>query len=490
MAEAVAAGNLIGGRWVAGAEPLERRNPSDLSDIVGRFGAAAPGDVDAAVAAARQALPGWAGTSFRQRETILRAIGDAIAAKTDMLGRLIAREEGKTVREGVGEVQRAAELFHYYAGECLRQFEESAESLRPNVRIGIVREPVGVVAVIGPWNFPVALPSWKIAPALAYGNCVVYKPSELVPASSVAFAQLFAEAGLPDGVVNLVQGTGAAIGAALAAHDGVDAISFTGSAAVGRRVAEAGIRHMAKLQLEMGGKNPLVVLDDADLDRAVEAAVQGAFYATGQRCTASSRLIVTKGIHSRFVAALLDRMDGLRVGHALDEDTVLGPMVSETQLERCIGYLEIGKSEGAQLKRGGNRVRARTEGHYLEPALFVDTDNRMRINQEEIFGPVASVIVASDYDEALAIANDSDYGLTAGIMTSSDRLAAHFRRNAEAGVVTVNLPTVGLDFHVPFGGKKQSSYGPREQGTYARDFFMETRTAYWLETRELEGVRP
>jgi len=482
MTGSVADGNLIGGHWFVGAEPLESRNPSDLSDIVGRFGAASPDQVDDAVRAARAALPAWSATPFRERERILRRIGDALAAQADSLGRLISREEGKPLREGLGEAQRAAELFHYYAGECLRQFEESAQSIRPDITIDITREPVGVVAIIAPWNFPVALPGWKIAPALAYGNCVVYKPSELVPASSVAFARVLAECGLPPGVANVVLGHGPDIGAALAAHEGVDAISFTGSMATGERVAQAGIRHMAKLQLEMGGKNPLVVLDDADLDRAVECAAQGAFYATGQRCTASSRLIVTKGIHDRFVAGLGQRMDQLRVGHALDDDTIIGPLVNRRQMERSLEYIDIGKAEGARLLRGGRPVKARCDGHYLEPALFIETDNRMRINQEEIFGPVASVIAAADYDEALAIANDSPFGLTAGIITTSEKKAQHFRRHIQAGVATVNLPTMGLDFHVPFGGQKRSSYGPREQGTYAREFYTETRIAYSLDT--------
>jgi aldehyde dehydrogenase (NAD+) len=470
--------NLIGGEWIGGAESVISRNPSDLSDTIGEFPVATAAQVAQAVAAARDALPGWSATSFRDRQQVLQRISTEIRRRAEEIGRLLSREEGKPLREGIGEAYRAAELFDYYAAECLRQFSETAQSIRPNTLIEVSRGPVGVVAVIAPWNFPVALPAWKIAPALAYGNCVVFKPSEIVPATSFMLAQTIAESGLPAGVFNMVIGAGGDTGAALVGDQNVDAISFTGSVRTGEKIAAAGIAHMAKLQLEMGGKNPLVVLDDADLSLAVECAIQGAFFSTGQRCTASSRLIVTKGIHDRFVAGVAERMAGLIVGHALDEATMIGPVVSEAQLDRDLQYLEIGRQEGARLLRGGSRVKGRSDGYYLEPALFVDTTSSMRINQEEIFGPIAAVIPVNSYEEALAVANDTEFGLTAGIITSSAKYASDFRARAEAGVVTVNLPTVGLDFHVPFGGRKRSSYGPREQGSYARDFYTETRIAY------------
>ena len=471
-------GNLIGGRWVDGAAIFNSVSPSDLSDEIGVYSEATPTQVAEAVACAREALPDWSRSHVREREQILKRIGVTITKRAEELGRLVSREEGKPLREGIGEVRRAAELFEYYAGECLRQFGECGPSLRPGISVEVRREPVGVVAVIAPWNFPVALPSWKIAPALAYGNCVVFKPSELVPATSVAFARILVESGVPAGVFNMVLGKGPEVGRTLVEDPGVDAVSFTGSVPTGEKVAASAIKHMAKLQLEMGGKNPLVVLNDADLDLAIDCAVQGGFFSTGQRCTASSRLIVEKDIHDRFVAGVEQRLSALKVGHSLDEETQIGPLVSESQLERNLYYLDVGRSEGARLLRGGKRAAARTEGYYLEPALFVDTQSSMRINQEEIFGPIASVIAVDRYEDALQVANDTEFGLTAGIITKSAKHAEHFRRNAAAGVVTVNTATVGLDFHVPFGGTKRSSYGLREQGTYAREFYTDTRIAY------------
>lgn len=470
--------NLIGGKWTGGNGRMTSINPSEPQDAIGRFAEATNVQVADAVQAARDALPGWSRGQIAERAQLLKRIGASLDANASELGRLLSREEGKPLREGTGEVRRAAELFEYYAGECLRQFGETGSSLRPDVRIEIRRVPVGVVAIVAPWNFPVALPSWKIAPALAYGNTVVFKPSELIPATSLAFARLIVGAGIPAGVFNMVMGAGHEVGRCLVEDEGVDAVSFTGSVATGGKVAASALTHMAKLQMEMGGKNPLVVLDDCDLERAVDYAVQGAFFSAGQRCTASSRLIVQNGIHDRFVRGVTERMAALRIGHALDEASQIGPLVSDAQLTRVADYVEIGTREGALLARGGGRLKLDGGGYYLEPTLLVDTQSRMRINQEEIFGPVASVIAVDDYEEALHVANDTAFGLTAGIVTGSAAHGEHFRQHAEAGVVTVNMPTVGLDFHVPFGGTKRSSYGPREQGTYARDFYTETRVAY------------
>jgi aldehyde dehydrogenase (NAD+) len=351
-------------------------------------------------------------------------------------------------------------------------------SVRPGVDVEVTREPLGVVGIISPWNFPAAIPAWKIAPALAYGNCVVFKPADLVPGSAWAMADIIARAGLPAGAFNLVMGRGSVVGEALVSDPRVDAISFTGSVDTGRKIAQKAVARMAKFQLEMGGKNPLVVLDDADLKTAVESAVNGAFFSTGQRCTASSRLIVTKGIHNKFVEALADRLKTLVVDDALKAGTQIGPVVDKNQLNQDLFYIEEGKKEGAKLTYGGKLLKREKEGFYLEPALFVDTRNGMRINREEIFGPVASVLAADDYDEALQLANDTPFGLSAGIVTSSLKHAAHFRRNSQAGMVMVNLPTAGVDYHVPFGGRKGSSYGPREQGRYAAEFYTTVKTAY------------
>jgi aldehyde dehydrogenase (NAD+) len=344
--------------------------------------------------------------------------------------------------------------------------------------VEITREPIGVVAAITPWNFPLAIPAWKIAPALACGNTVVFKPAELVPASPWTLVDIVQRAGLPPGVLNLVLGPGVRLGAALAASPDIDAVSFTGSQAVGPSVAASAVKTGARVQLEMGGKNPLIVLNDADLPTAVSVAVNGAFFQAGQRCTASSRLIVTEGIHDRFVTAMIARMKTLVVDDALKPGTEIGPVVDQRQLEKNLHYIEIGRKEGARLAEGGGLLKRETEGYYMAPALFTESTDTMQINRDEIFGPVASVIRVKDYDEALATANATEYGLSAGIVTTSLKHASHFKRHSQSGLVMVNLPTAGLDYHVPFGGSKKSSYGPREQGTYAKDFYTIVKTTY------------
>ena len=472
--------NFIGGEWAAGNGFTPNLNPSDLADTVGLYAKGSAAQVDAAVQAARAAMPAWQAVSVQARADALERIGIEILARKDELGALLAREEGKTRPEAIGEVSRAGNIFKFFAGECLRTAGELLPSVRPGIGVEITREPVGVVGIISPWNFPIAIPSWKVAPALAYGNCVVLKPADLVPASAWALTEIISRAGLPGGVFNLVMGAGREVGQAIIDHAGIDAVSFTGSQAVGKQVAAACVARGAKVQLEMGGKNPQVVLDDADLNVAVELCAQSAFYSTDQRCTASSRLIVTSGIHDRFVAALAERMGKLKVGHALAAGTDIGPVVSLAQLEQDMRYIEIGRGEGAKLVTGGGRVTAETEGHYLAPALFTETASAMKINREEIFGPVASVIRVRDYDEALATANDTPFGLSAGIATTSLKHATHFKRHAQAGMVMVNLPTAGVDYHVPFGGRKGSSYGPREQGRYAAEFYTVVKTAYTL----------
>ncbi|ULJ82100.1 aldehyde dehydrogenase family protein (plasmid) [Rhizobium sp. C104] len=469
--------NLIAGEWVAGDISLNI-NPSNTNDIVGEFSRASADDVRTAIAAAKSALPVWSQSPILARHAILKKTGDEILARKEELGSLLAREEGKTLTEAIGEVTRAGQIFDFFAGEVLRLSGETLPSVRPGVGIDITREPVGVVGVITPWNFPIAIPAWKIAPALAYGNTVVLKPADLVPGCAWSLVEILHRAGTPAGVVNLVMGRGSVVGQAMLDSPDINALTFTGSAATGKRVALASIEHNRKFQLEMGGKNPFVVLDDADLDVAVEAAANSSFFSTGQRCTASSRLIVTEGIHDRFVAALSKRLEGLVVDDALKSGTHIGPVVDQSQLKQDIDYIDIGRNEGARLAFGGNGLERAAPGFYLEPALFTEATNQMRIAREEIFGPVAAVIRVKDYDEALAVANDTSFGLSSGIATTSLKHATHFKRNAEAGMVMVNLPTAGVDFHVPFGGRKGSSFGPREQGRYAAEFYTSVKTAY------------
>ena len=475
-------GNFIGGRWVDGAHAEPNVNPSDTSDVVGLYAHASTAQVDEAVAAARAAFPSWSRSTPAQRHATLRRIADELSARKDELGRLLAREEGKTLPEALGEAARAASIFDFFAGEALRLAGETIPSVRPNVQVEVTREPVGVVGAIAPWNFPLAIPAWKIAPALCYGNTVIFKPAELVPGCAWALAEIISRAELPAGAFNLVMGRGSEIGQALIEHPGVDAITFTGSVATGRRVAQACIGGAAlkKFQLEMGGKNPLVVLDDAELEVAVDCAINGAFFSTGQRCTASSRLIVTRGIHDRFVAALAGKMRTLVVDDACKPGTQIGPVVDRTQLDKDLRYVERGRAEGAQLVTGGELLERGRSGFYLAPALFAGARNDMTIAREEIFGPVASVQQVADYDEAVAVANETSFGLVAGICTTSLRAASRFKRDAEAGLVMVNLPTAGVDFHVPFGGRKGSSYGSREQGRYAAEFYTTVKTAYTL----------
>ncbi len=471
--------NYIDGEWVEAPEAAQNVNPSDLSDVVGEFARADIAQAGAAAAAARAASPAWSMTTIQERSDLLDRVGTAILARKQELGRLLSREEGKTLPEGISEAARAGQIFRFFAGEALRIEGEKLASVRPGVDVEITREPVGVALAITPWNFPIAIPAWKIAPALAFGNCMILKPADLTPGCAWALADIMAEAGVPQGVFNLVMGRGSVVGDALLSDAAIDAVSFTGSVATGRGIALKAVEAGKRVQLEMGGKNPLVVLDDADLSTAVSCAINGGFFSTGQRCTASSRIVVTEGIHDRFVAAMNDAMAGLTVDHALKEGTQIGPVVDQSQLDQDLSYLDIGRGEGAKLI-GGERLNRETEGFYLAPALFTETQNDMRINREEIFGPVATVIRVRDYEEALAVANDTIYGLSAGICTSSLKYSSHFKRNSEAGMVMVNLPTAGVDYHVPFGGRKGSSYGPREQGRYAKEFYTQVKTAYTL----------
>lgn len=468
----------IGGRWIDGAATSTTRSPSDRNDVIDDYASASAEQAAMAIAAAHEAAPAWGLSGVQQRADALDAIGNEILARKNELGTLLAREEGKTLPEAIGETARAGAIFKFFAQEALRIRGDRLASVRPGVEVDITREPVGVVGIIAPWNFPIAIPAWKIAPALAYGNTVVFKPADLVPGCAWALADIISRSGLPAGVFNLAMGPGRVVGEAMLNDARVNAISFTGSTATGERVLAACARRRAKVQLEMGGKNPLVVLADADLDVAVNAAIQGSFFSTGQRCTASSRLIVDEAIYGKFVDAMATRMGQLKVGNALHAGIDIGPVVDSSQLEQDLSYIALAREEGARLVCGGERLVRETEGYYLSPALFADCDPGMRHAREEIFGPVASVIPAKGYEHALQLANDTEFGLTAGICTTSLKHATHFKRNAKAGMVMVNVPTAGVDYHVPFGGTKGSSYGGREQGTYAADFFTTVKTAY------------
>ena len=470
--------NFIAGQWGDSNSEIENRNPSDISDVIGLYAQASADQLQNAVQTARAAQAEWAQTGPEKRYNVLMEIGNELIARFAELGKLLSREEGKPLAEGKGEVYRAGQFFTYYAAEVLRQVGDTADSVRDGIEIDVRREPAGTVAVISPWNFPTATASWKIAPALAFGNAVVWKPANVTPASAVALTEIISRQEIPAGLFSLVMGSGREIGQKLVENPSVDAISFTGSLPVGKGVAAAAIRNLTKVQMEMGSKNALAVMDDGDLDIAITCALAGAFGGSGQKCTASSRLVVHEKVHDAFVEKLVAGARAMKVGHALKEGTQIGPVVSEQQLNANLAYIELGRQEGAELLCGGDRVEQPTAGYYMTPAIFAGTNNAMRINREEMFAPVASVIRVGSYDEALSLVNDTNFGLTSGIVTKSLARATHFRRNVRTGCVMVNLPTAGTDYHVPFGGRGESSYGPREQGTYAREFYTTVKTAY------------
>ncbi|VTU20492.1 aldehyde dehydrogenase family protein [Variovorax sp. PBL-E5] len=469
----------INGRWETGVTTGISENPSDTREVVAEYARADRSQTELAIRAAVDAFAHWSLSTPQRRADVLDRIGGEILARCDALGALLAREEGKTLAEAVGEATRAGQIFKFFAGEALRGGGEILASVRPGVQVDVTREPVGVVGLITPWNFPLAIPAWKIAPALAHGNSVVFKPAELVPACGWALAEIISRAGLPAGTFNLVMGSGREVGQTIVDSPLVDAISFTGSVATGERILQAAAARRAKVQLEMGGKNPLVVLADADLDRAVDCALQGAYFSTGQRCTASSRLIVEAPVHDAFVVRLRHRLAALKVGHALERGIDIGPVVDRRQLEQNQAWLAIANDEGAEHVCGGELIERPTPGHYMNPALFLARPEH-RVAREEIFGPIACVLRADDYAHALALANDTPFGLCAGICTSSLAQATHFKRHARVGMTMVNLPTAGVDYHVPFGGRRASSYGPREQGRHAAEFYTTVKTGYVL----------
>ena len=468
----------IDGKWVNTDTSVTNINPSDTREVIGEYAQATPELVDSALDAAVRAAGDWGQSPLEARYQVLMAIGNELIERSAELGELLAREEGKARAEGVGEVFRSGQFFHYFAAEVHRQIDDRADSVRPGIEIETRREPVGVVAIISPWNFPMATAVWKIAPALAFGNAVIFKPANLVPASAWALTEIIARQNLPKGTFNLVMGSGGAVGDQIIHSDRIDAVSFTGSLPVGKQVAAATAANLVKCQLEMGSKNALIVAADADLDVAVNAAFMGAYSGTGQKCTASSRLIVEDSVHDAFVDKLRAKLESVKVGHALEEGVDMGPVASQVQLDENLAWIDRGVEEGAKLLCGGEALERSAPGYYMAPALFVDSDNSMAINREELFAPIACVIRAKDYEHALQILNDTNFGLTAGIVTQSLATATDFKKRAVAGCVMINLPTAGTDYHVPFGGRKDSSFGPREQGQYAREFYTTVKTTY------------
>ncbi len=469
--------NYIAGQWVEGTSSIKNINPSDTSEIIDEYTTCTDEQFEQSIRSAAIAQKEWETVGIEKKSQILIDIGDELIQKSQQIGELLSREEGKPLNEGIGEVSRAGQQFQYYGSECLRLYGEKIPSTRPGFQVEISREPLGVVGIISPWNFPIAIPAWKAAPAMMCGNAVILKPASLTIGSAIALTEIIVKQDIPDGLFNLVLGSGGDVGHKIAIHPEIAAITFTGSVEVGKQLYQNSSPTMKKMQMEMGSKNPLVVMDDADLETAITCAVNGAYGGTGQKCTASSRLIVHENIYKDFVKGLLENIKNLKVGHALDEGTQMGPASNQSQFESNLNYIEVGKSE-AKLAFGGNPMNMRTPGYYMEPTLFIDGDNKSRINQEEMFGPIACVIPAKNLDHALEIANATDFGLSSGIITNSLAKAEFFKQNIKTGVTTVNLPTAGLDYHVPFGGRKASSFGPREQGTYARDFYSQVKTSY------------
>ncbi|TRY16359.1 aldehyde dehydrogenase family protein [Shewanella hanedai] len=468
----------INGEWHSGTSTKTNINPSDITSSLGEFSQASKQQVVDAIEAARHAQPQWEHTPLEQKQRVLQGIGDELIARCDELGKLLSCEEGKPFAEGRGEIYRAGQFFQYFAGEVLRQMGDIAESVRPGVSVEVTREALGVVAVISPWNFPTATAAWKIAPALAFGNSVIWKPANLTPASAVALTEIIHRQGLPAGTFNLVLGSGAEVGNTLINSADIDGVSFTGSVDTGRKVATATAANFVRCQLEMGSKNALVIADDADINIAVEATIMGSFSGAGQKCTASSRLVVLDSIHDEYVDALIKRMAGLKVGHALSEGVFMGPIVDKTQLDANFDWLDKAKAQGASVGFGGERLTLEHEGYYMSPTLLLETENSWSVNQEEVFAPMASIIRVNNLDEAIATVNDTRFGLTGGIITQSLRSSAMFKQQAQTGCVMVNLPTAGTDYHVPFGGRKESSFGPREQGQYAKEFYTIVKTTY------------
>lgn len=471
--------SYIGGNWRWGSTDATDTNPAAPAEVVATVSLA---DADLAAEAAEAAAasaPGWRATSAPARGEVLRRAGDLLDARADDIGRDLTREEGKTLAESVREVRLAARIFRYYAGQTLDPDGETYPSHQVDVLLYTRREPVGVVTAITPWNFPISLPAWKLAPALAFGNTVVWKPADLVPLTAVHLVRTLVDAGLPDGVLNLLLGKGSRVGDVLVTHPSVDAVTFTGSNRIGRSVRAATAANGKKVQLELGGKNPAVVLSDADLDLAAEQISIGAFGATGQKCTATSRVIAERTVVAGLVERIRRRAEGWRLGDPLDPRTTMGPLVSAEQLEGVLGHLETARDEGATTVVGGGRADGPlADGYFVPPTVLTEVEPDHTVVREEIFGPVIAVVAADSYDDAVVTANDTRYGLSASLFTGDLSKALRFARDSRTGIVRVNQGTSGMEYHVPFGGTKDSGHGQREQGKVAREFFTESKTVY------------
>jgi aldehyde dehydrogenase (NAD+) len=470
--------SYIGGDWRAGVRMVDDVSPADPGEVVARVSLGDAAQATRAVEAARAAFPAWRAMPAPARGDILRKTADVLESRAEAVGRDLTREEGKTLAEGIGETRRAVQILRYYAGQTLEPDGETYPSNSPATFLYARREPVGVVAAITPWNFPIAIPAWKIAPALAYGNTVVWKPAGIVPLTAVHLLQAFIDAGLPSGVLNLVLGSGGEIGDVLATHPEVDAITFTGSNSVGRALQSRAIERGKKVQLELGGKNPAVVLADADLAHAAEHVARGAFLSAGQKCTATSRVIVEQSVLAEFQDRLVALAEGWKLGDPLATDTRVGPVASADQLETVTGYLQADALAGGRVLTGGGRADDLGDGYYVRPTVVVGADPTSRVAGEEIFGPVAAILPASSYEEAVALANDTPFGLTSSLFTNDLTKALRFAGDIRTGVVKINQESAGLEYQVPFGGMKESSSGSREQGKAAREFFTQWKTVY------------
>ncbi|HEX8815744.1 MAG TPA: aldehyde dehydrogenase family protein [Terriglobales bacterium] len=474
--------NLIGGEWVESStgETFENRNPADTREVVGIFQKSAKADIDAAVEAAKKAFEKWRLVPAPRRAEIVYRAGEMLFGRKEDYARDMTREMGKVIKETRGDTQEAIDTAYYMAGEGRRMFGPTTPSELPNKFAMAVRQPIGVCGMITPWNFPMAIPSWKLLPAIVCGNTCVIKPSQDTPLSTFHLVNTLVDAGLPKGVINIVTGFGPEVGGPLTEHPDVKAISLTGSSAVGRIVGQEAAKSFKHCSLELGGKNPMIVLDDANLELAVEGGLWGAFGTTGQRCTATSRIIVQKGVYGEFIARLVERAKKLKVGNGLDETVDMGPAVNEKQLDTDLKYIEIGKQEGAELKCGGHRLEGGdyAHGYFVEPTVFADVNPKMRIAQEEIFGPVVSVIPCDDLDDAIEIANGIQYGLSSALYTKDVNQAFRAIRDLDAGITYVNAPTIGAEVHLPFGGNKATGNGHREGGIGAIDFYTEWKAVY------------
>ena len=471
--------NYINGEWVNGST-FENRNPANTDEVVGLMVKGSAKDVEAAADAAAAALPGWSAMAAPARGNLLFKVADILDRKFEQIAEDMTREEGKTFPEAKGEVRRSINIFRYFAGEGSRMPGMIVPSERDRVHMFALRKPIGVVGLITPWNFPSAIPAWKLAPALIAGNTVIMKPASVAPISAWRLIEACHEAGIPKGVVNFVAGSGGEIGNALVNAKPLKGISFTGSCEIGNWLHGEASKRRLRIQLEMGGKNPTIVLNDADFNSAVENTVNAAFFSTGQKCTATSRVIVEEGIYSKFVDALVERTKKLKVGNGMEPGIDIGPAVDEGQLNTNIKYMEIGKKEGGAPKIGGNRLAgaAYDKGYFCEPTIFADVDKKMTLAQEEVFGPVLAVMPAKNFDHAMEIANDIPFGLSASIQTTNLSRTFDFVYKMEAGLLTVNLPSAGVEYQLPFGGTKDSSFGPKEQGPAALEFYSDYKTVY------------